>query len=254
MNELKIHVERAVRPVQAALRTKLRMRNELYAHLLEIHEEESAKTSDEQAAIAATINRFGDPESLTAELQQTVSRIEVYEGRLDGWIWRRESESYLQHAFRLAVSYSALIPICLFAILLLWLLQESLGLRPNKSPSEFVYSVTRFGLSMLVYFVIQVFAVTLIGSHFYQQFNDSWLPRSLPTAIALSLGAGIFVLATGWLLLLVMVGSIDESIALLFPYWTILATLVSIGLACFNLVVRYETEQAAPWTSLQIDN
>ncbi len=253
MNELKIHVERAVRPIQASLRTKLRMRNELYSHLLEIHEEESARTTDEPTAIAAAIKRFGEPESLTAELQETVSRFEMYEAKLDGWIWRRDSESYMQHAFRLAASYSALIPICLLAIFLVWLVQESLGVHPHKSPSEFVYSVTRFGLSMLVYFVIQVFAVSLIGSHFYHLFNDSWRPKSLPAAIGLSLGAGVFVLATGWLLLLVMVGSMEASITLLFPSWTILATLVSIGLACFTFVLRYETEQAAPWTSLQID-
>ncbi len=252
MSELKLHVERAVRPVNASLRTKLRMRNELYSHLLEIYDEELCRTNDELSATSAAIRRFGDPEQLTAELQQTVSWIETHEGRLDKCIWRRKSESKLQHATRLAISYSALVPICLFAIMLLWLFQEPLGLNP-KSASEFAYSVTRFGLSMLVYFIIQVFAVTLIGSHFYQQFIESWRPKSLITAISLAIGAGVHVFATGWLLLLVMVGNVEESLALLFPSWTILATLTSIGLACFTFVVRYETQQAEPWTSLQID-
>ena len=76
LNELKIVVERAVRPVRATMARKRKMREELLAHLVSIFEEEVGKLGNEQAALEQAKQRFGDPKELTPELQGSVSRWE----------------------------------------------------------------------------------------------------------------------------------------------------------------------------------
>ncbi len=73
LKELKIVVERAVRPVRATVARKRKMREELLAHLVSIFEEE-ARHGDEQAALEEAKRRFGDPRELTTQLQQAVPR------------------------------------------------------------------------------------------------------------------------------------------------------------------------------------
>jgi hypothetical protein len=71
-----IMVERAVRPVRAGGARKLRMRQELLAHLTERFEAERARLGDDAAALDETTRRFGDPAEVTRELQSVVP---VYE-------------------------------------------------------------------------------------------------------------------------------------------------------------------------------
>src|SRR6185312_9918372 len=61
----------------------LRMREELLAHLTAIYEEELARLEDETAARAEAIQRFGDPETLTLELQQSVEWRDRMDARLN---------------------------------------------------------------------------------------------------------------------------------------------------------------------------
>ena len=74
LKNLKIVVERAVRPVRATIARKRRMREELLAHLTSIFDEENEKLGDEQAALDRARQRFGDPSDLSGQLQQTVPR------------------------------------------------------------------------------------------------------------------------------------------------------------------------------------
>lgn len=74
LKELKIFVEQAVRPVHATIHRKRRMREELLAHLVAIFEEESQRLRNDQAALAEAKSRFGNPQELTAQLQETVPR------------------------------------------------------------------------------------------------------------------------------------------------------------------------------------
>lgn len=76
--ELKIVVERAVRPVPATIARKRKMREELLAHLVSIFEEELGRLGDEQAALDQAKQRFGDPKELTSQLQESVSRWEGF--------------------------------------------------------------------------------------------------------------------------------------------------------------------------------
>ncbi len=70
--ELKIIVERAVRPVRATLARKRRMREELLAHLAAVFEEETARLGDQRAALDRARERFGDPAELSRQLQDAV--------------------------------------------------------------------------------------------------------------------------------------------------------------------------------------
>jgi hypothetical protein len=69
---LRKHVERAARPVHATEQRKLRMREELLAHLTQVFGEEQTRLNDETAALAATYERFGNSAELTAELNGSV--------------------------------------------------------------------------------------------------------------------------------------------------------------------------------------
>jgi hypothetical protein len=71
-HQLKVLVERAVRPLWATTARKRRMREDLLAHLTAIFEEEAAKLCDERAALDRAAERFGDPVELSCELQRSV--------------------------------------------------------------------------------------------------------------------------------------------------------------------------------------
>jgi hypothetical protein len=72
LTQLKIVVERAVRPIPAGTASKLRIREELLAHLTSVYEEELARLGEEQAALLQTQQRFGNPDELTGQLLKSV--------------------------------------------------------------------------------------------------------------------------------------------------------------------------------------
>jgi len=70
--QLKMIVERAVRPVRASTSRRRKMREEFLAHVTAVFAEESAKSGDERAALEQTEQRFGKPAQLANELQEAV--------------------------------------------------------------------------------------------------------------------------------------------------------------------------------------
>ena len=93
--QLKIIVERAVRPVLASSGRKQKMREELLAHVSGVFEEESARLGDDAAALERTAQRFGDPAQVTGDLQISVSArdgiVRFFEGSGDEWFSRVDS-------------------------------------------------------------------------------------------------------------------------------------------------------------------
>jgi hypothetical protein len=85
LTQLKIIVERAVRPVRASTARKRKMREELLAHVVGVFEEEGARLGDEGAALERTALRFGNPAEVTSQLQESVpagdSIARFWEGR-----------------------------------------------------------------------------------------------------------------------------------------------------------------------------
>jgi ATP-dependent Clp protease ATP-binding subunit ClpC len=72
LTQLKIIVERAVRPVRASIARKRKMREELLAHVVSVFEEEAARLGDEGAALERTSLRFGNTAEVTSQLQESV--------------------------------------------------------------------------------------------------------------------------------------------------------------------------------------
>lgn len=96
---LKTIVERAVRPVEASMARKRKMREELLAHVSGVFEEESAKLGDDHAALEQTALRFGNPTEVTIQLQASVPA-----GDNIRRIWEgRPAEPALRAALRIAL-------------------------------------------------------------------------------------------------------------------------------------------------------
>jgi hypothetical protein len=72
MKELMRYVEQAVRPVQAGIRRKFRMREELYSHLQGIYDEEFERLEDHDSAVGRAIQRFGSSDELSENLKDSV--------------------------------------------------------------------------------------------------------------------------------------------------------------------------------------
>jgi hypothetical protein len=116
--QLKIIVERAVRPVRASMCHKLKMREELLAHVSAVFEEEAARLDNEQAALERTAQRFGNPAELTGQLQVSVPTSDLLQ-RFMEVVALRTDESTLRRAVRFAVVTCFvcavfLLPFCLF--------------------------------------------------------------------------------------------------------------------------------------------
>src|SRR5262249_42502586 len=183
LNELKMLVERAVRPVRCSRFRKRQMREELLAHLITIFEEEAAKLNDERAALEQTARRFGQPAELSRQLQLSVPARDSLEAFLDR-IWLRPGESLPRRAIRCALIFDAIV--------LLFILSCMLLLVP---PSEWRMRLELYGtyqLSILLAFFLCAFGFTILSD---------WIRQSLYSASGRSWPRAILVLAASALLL-----------------------------------------------------
>jgi hypothetical protein len=115
LTQLKIIVERAVRPVRASFARKRKMREELLAHVSGVFEEELDKLPDERTALERTAKRFGKPAELTEQFQGAVPAGDV----IDRWLCGQPGEATLRAATRLAAWNLALGVIVFVAASLL---------------------------------------------------------------------------------------------------------------------------------------
>lgn len=118
MKALRIHVERAVRPVRASGLRKDRMREELLAHLAGVFEEELVRLGDEQAAAQEAIRRFGAAQDVSRQLQAAVPRVEQWlhtrvpgVSLLDRVFGPRAGESLRQLAWRMVVVQTLVVAV-----------------------------------------------------------------------------------------------------------------------------------------------
>jgi hypothetical protein len=112
LTQLKIIVERAVRPVRASTLRKRKMREELLAHTCGIFEEEFAQLGNERAALDRTAQRFGKPNELTLQLQESVCASDGIHCLLDK-LWFRSGESWGRRILRYGTWYMLILMIFL---------------------------------------------------------------------------------------------------------------------------------------------
>jgi hypothetical protein len=174
MNDFMVVVERAVRPVTAGPKRKMRMREELLAHLTSIHAEELARLGDDAAARAEAIRRFGDPTALTVELQQSVSLTDRIDARLNRAFGWRPGESATRHSARLAgLMVLVIVPFLPFSLVAAEVRRPYDGTVPTTA------MLLRFFGGILVFVPATVFVMAML----YVRIRDSLLgafgaPRS----------------------------------------------------------------------------
>lgn len=170
MNELMVHVERAVRAVHASPARKRRMCQELLAHLINLVEEERARGGDEQEALARALQRFGGPANLSRDLQDSVPRLER-------WFFRGPGESGLRYGARIAALSAAIMFVGL-----------------NLLPLVFVaagekWSDTRAGLGVQAVIAGYVFLSVLLCHGVYRKLAGRPGAASLLRAATYGVGA-----------------------------------------------------------------
>jgi hypothetical protein len=139
-------VERAVRPIRASTKCKLKMREELLAHLTSIYDEEKSRLKDPLRALEAAQKRFGDPAELASELDSSLpasERANYYIERGFGW---RAPESAARYMFRMATQSFLLIgaicgAICIVLVMIGlvqgWNVDQWKSLRPAAAALAF---------------------------------------------------------------------------------------------------------------------
>jgi hypothetical protein len=106
-------VERAVRPVRASIVRKRKMREELFAHLTAIYEQELARLGDPNAAVDEAARRFGEPAELADQLQSALPYYERISYFTEKWVLYRAPESVPRYSLRLAGYTSFLLAVIL---------------------------------------------------------------------------------------------------------------------------------------------
>jgi hypothetical protein len=115
LTQLKIIVERAVRPVRASGARKQQMREELLAHVAGVFDEE-ARLGDELAAVERTALRFGNPAEVTNQLQESLPARDAvrrfWEGRPGEPAWRTAIRvAWVSGTFALLLAAFLLAPL-----------------------------------------------------------------------------------------------------------------------------------------------
>jgi hypothetical protein len=255
MKELKICVERVVRPIRATPRRKDRMREELLAHLTATYEEELARDDDPKAALDRAVVRFGKPNEVRRELQESVPAAErILHSRLplpspvERWDAKWLTESPGWYAFRVAVA--AFVVLILMGTLTPILLTAA-GRAHAPLPE-----LLRFGLSVEGVAAVWPFFFLLCWGKFRDAVCGSpskrarilraagWAALMIP--VTLACGAGVYALAPRRLLHFQLTGRSLMFVAI----YTLLTPLL---VTFFGLLAAREQRRYEEWGSLTIE-
>lgn len=228
--ELKIIVERAVRPVTASMTRKRKIREELLAHVCAVSDEESARLGDEAAALKEVARRFGDPAELSKQLQNSVpsfDRLLRFQDLLFGL--SRIS------MFERALLWTLVMTIFPTAVMLaLYYTQD----RMNEWPIALIAPVTVFFASFLM-----------------DHFRDAWLApsgRNWRRFIVASAASCFLIPGAVFAVCLFFTGDLASSLLDSLP---ILLAGIPTPAVMFGLtgLVAKELRLQREWASLQID-
>jgi hypothetical protein len=238
LTQLKIIVERAVRPVRAGTARKRKMREELLAHVSAVFEEE-AQRGDTCAAVARVAARFGTPAELTRQLQESVplhDRIPWFVENLVGFPAR---ESAVRRAARCAglVGGTSAVGV---GIMLLAHSNRSHWLTPVGAPSLFAAVAVAF----LVFWGTLLAAA--LREALYGPRGRSWLLTGLVVA-----AASCYIPATTFAYCVALTRDIGESLGEVLPIAPI-GVLLPVGLALFVYCSEPEIRYHEEWASLPI--
>jgi hypothetical protein len=244
MKELMVHVERAVRPVQACREHKDRMREELLAHLTELFEEERARLGDPAAALEEAIRRFGAAAELTPQLQGTVCRTERLEFLAERWLTWQAPESAAQYALRLAGQLFLLSMMLSAIVVLVVVLTE--GWAPD------LWMRLRVGVSFLIVLHTDLFLLALLYARLREaMWGGLAVKRSWLRAAVLMLLLALAVPASGVAYGVIALGSWTLSLELLY-LWYPFAILIPLAFSLWAWFRGPAEIRHAEWACLDI--
>lgn len=242
LTQLKIIVERAVRPVRASIARKRKMREELLAHVSAVFEEE-ARIGDERAALERTAQRFGDVVDLTRQLQAAVPRGDSIERVCEDAVF--SDQSPLRRASRFAGLVGgtslALLPVLSASLVIAGQARWDEWLTLARLPSL----LAPFGLAMLI------FCATLIGHGMRQALFG---PRGRSWWRILTCGVAAWLLVPGFALVwcVALSGVFVASLVEVGPLF-LTGLLAPVALLIIVGVTFGEIRHQQEWASLPID-
>ncbi len=245
-HDLKIYVERAVRPVVAENSTKIKMREELFAHVQDVYEQELKRLGDQQAAVARTVERMGEPAELTAELQSSISRLERFEAHYNAWFARRAGETRLRHALRLSLLHLFFISLLIGVVML------------ARLPEIVQWTAQgRFLVGFSVSYVLLFSAIGVVFVFLGGAFRDQWEAgfagaRSVVVCLGILTVASLSVLASGWGVTYAVTFDVESAWSTLSKWWLLSAMTGPAFIAITYLSVA-ERRRSREWLSLEID-
>jgi hypothetical protein len=232
LTQLKIIVERAVRPLRASFDRKRKMREELLAHVSAVFEEEHARLGDAATALERTRQRFGPPDELTSQLQSTIPRRDAWKRFIESIEDYRPGETTLHRALRHGVLIFLLFGL---AVLPVFLVQRRLHEWP----------------------IIPAGAILVFGHTLF----SNWMREAVFAATGRSWFRGILIAVTSSLLIpavtfgviLFHSGDARSSLMTVVPLmpWAILLTWVPVAITAYmtERELRYRRE----WATLPIE-
>ena len=240
LTQLKIIVERAVRPVRASTSRKRKMREELLAHVVGVFEEE-AKVGDEQAALASTQERFGQAAELTVHLQASVPPSDGFERSAENF-FGGSGESVLRLAARFAAAGGVLVSVILGIMILIYVLrgQGSEWLTVARVPSLLAPLWSAF-IAFSGTLLIHGMWPALFGPA-----GRSWLRAGL-----VAVAAWLLVPVSSFALCLVLMADIQKSlweVVPLLPYGVV----APVALVVVTYLVKSEFRDDREWARLDI--
>jgi hypothetical protein len=254
LTQLKVVVERAVRPVRAGARRKDRMREELLAHLTGIYDQEHARLGDERAARDEAVRRFGAPADLTRGLQEALTRGDRLTYFVERWIGWRPKEPAARHTLRLAVTVLALLAALGLASVAFWLTERLVKQRG-------VGPLPQMLLIQASWLAIVTGGVFLLGLLYFKMRDalcgGPGASRSLLRASAYGALFGLVALASvsGMLLVfgvLAWPSGALLSLEALDPWWYVLAVASPLLAALYALLHGPTEVRHAEWACLDI--
>jgi hypothetical protein len=192
LTQLKIIVERSVRPVRASTYRKRTMREELLAHLSAAYEEELAKLGDERAALERTTQRFGNPAEVTLHLQESVPKRDALDLFVDN-MWLQTGDTTFRRAIRHALLVECWLVVYILLVMTVYVAKRGLGWMDGiEWPQSILWVSGSWVLSACFLFV---FGCTFLAE---------WMRRSLYGPAANHFQLAALVLIGGPLLLAVL--------------------------------------------------
>jgi hypothetical protein len=189
---LKVFVERAIRPVLAEASSKLRMREELFAHACDVYEAELKHAPSPQAALERTFARLGDPAALTKDYQSAVSRLERASTWLGNRFERRAGESRVHFALRITIDQAIVVGLLLGHTLLIRIDQVIDG--TNDGQVLLRMSIGIWAVYVVNSLVLSILACTMRDLFVTESRLADRAIRLLPLLAAVSL----MMLFSGW--------------------------------------------------------